>query len=248
MTTSNMTPQLAPDATPAEKAEKKEAFFERYLDPVDRLAEVIYGVLIVMTFTMGFLGLDKNTLPQGETATQAVHRLFLAAFGCAVAWGLIDGVMYILTSLFERADHQRVRRAVHNAPSEDEGVAALNDALGGSFTDSLSDEERDSLYRTLYKRYHDKPLGQISIVRDDVYGAFGVFCLAVVATLPVVLPFLISSDPYVAIRLSNLIAIIMLFLVGYRWAKYTYANPWKIGGILALIGVVIVLIAIPLGG
>src|SRR3954470_3338641 len=107
---SNSTSNSAPDATSAEKPVKTEGFFTRYLDPVDRLAEVIYGVLIIMTFTMGFLGLDASTLPKGQGAAEAVHRLFLAAIGWAVAWGLIDGVMYVLTSLFERADRQRVRR------------------------------------------------------------------------------------------------------------------------------------------
>src|SRR4051812_27088611 len=126
---SNSTSNSAPDATSAEKPVKTEGFLSRYLDPVDRLAEVIYGVLIVMTFTMGFLGIDSNTLPKGTAASELVHRLFLAAFGCTVAWGLIDGVMYVLTSMFGRAENQRVRRVVRDAKNEEEGIAALNDEL-----------------------------------------------------------------------------------------------------------------------
>jgi hypothetical protein len=64
----------------------------------------------------------------------------------------------------------------------------------------------------------------------------------------VALPFLISSDPIIAIRLSNFIAIALLFFVGFRWAKYIHANPWIVGSALAIFGFVIVLIAIPLGG
>lgn len=232
-----------------EKSEKKVGFFSRYLDPVDRLAEVIYGVLIVMTFTMAFRGIDAYYLQEShDVATQMVSRLFLAAFGCTIAWGLIDGVMYILTSLFERAERQRVVRAAHEAQSEDDAVTVLADELDDSLLEALTQEERDKLYRALFRRFHTKPLRENSIRRDDIYGAIAVFLLAVFATLPVALPFLISRDPFVAIRLSNIIAISILFFVGFRWAKYIYANPWLVGSALAIFGFVIVLIAIPMGG
>jgi VIT1/CCC1 family predicted Fe2+/Mn2+ transporter len=230
------------------KPAKKESFFNRYLDPVDRLAEVIYGILIVMTFTMAFAGIDASYLQNQDIATQMVSRLFVAAFGCTIAWGIIDAVMYVLTSLFERAERQRVVRAAHEAKTEDDAITVLADELDDSLLDALSEEERDTLYRALFRRFHTKPLAEVSVRRDDIYGAIAVFLLAVIATLPVALPFLISNDPFIAMRLSNVIAVLMLFFVGFRWAKYVHANPWKIGLSLAAFGVVIVLIAIPLGG
>ena len=51
-----------------------------------------------------------------------------------------------------------------------------------------------------------------------------------------------------ALRASNLIAIAMLYLAGARWARYTDAVPWKVGLLLAGIGLGLVLVAIPLGG
>jgi hypothetical protein len=227
---------------------KKQGFFDKYLDPVDRLAEVIYGVLIVMTFTLAFRGLDASMVANGTLVSEAVQRLFVAAFGCAVAWGIIDGVMYILTSLFERADRQRIARTILKAASEDEAVQFLSDEIDDPVLDSLTGEERDKLYRSVYRRFHTTELRTVSIQREDIYGAFAVFVLAVIATLPVALPFLLTSDPLLAMRLSNIIAILMLFFIGFRWAKYIYANPWKIGLSLAVLGVAIVLIAIPLGG
>lgn len=38
-----------------------------------------------------------------------------------------------------------------------------------------------------------------------------------------------------------------MFVVGYRWAKYTNANPLKTGVSMALIGLALVLIAVALG-
>jgi hypothetical protein len=40
----------------------------------------------------------------------------------------------------------------------------------------------------------------------------------------------------------------VLFSAGYRWGQYTGATPWKTGLLLMSLALVIVLIAIPLGG
>src|SRR6187399_1516569 len=85
----------------------RQRFTTRYLDPVDRLAEVVYGVLVVLTFTLAYRGIEaRYGTPEGITT--AVQRMLLAAIGCTIAWGLIDGVMYILTSMFERSQNQRL--------------------------------------------------------------------------------------------------------------------------------------------
>ncbi|HSN74886.1 MAG TPA: hypothetical protein VL334_07320 [Anaerolineae bacterium] len=56
------------------------------------------------------------------------------------------------------------------------------------------------------------------------------------------------NDPLVALRVSNIVSFIILFTLAYRWGRYTGANPWKIGALLVLAGVLLTAIAIPLGG
>jgi len=65
---------------PQEQSLHKQRFTARYLDPVDRLAEVVYGVLIVLTFTLAFRGIESRYSPVEGVAT-AVHRMLLAAIG-----------------------------------------------------------------------------------------------------------------------------------------------------------------------
>jgi uncharacterized membrane protein YfcA len=60
--------------------------------------------------------------------------------------------------------------------------------------------------------------------------------------------FLLRHNDELAIRASNLVSFVVLFIVGYHWGKYTGANPWKTGLLLTTVAVVMVLIAIPLGG
>ena len=81
----------------------KEGFLQRFLDPIDRITEAIYAVLIVMTFTMAYRAIDASAFPT-QPVSQLVTQLAIAAFGCAVAWGIIDGAMFILLSMLERHD------------------------------------------------------------------------------------------------------------------------------------------------
>ena len=68
------------------------------------------------------------------------------------------------------------------------------------------------------------------------------------STFPVVLPFLFFADVRLAVRLSNLIAIVMMFGVGYSLANHAGFNPWWTGPGLVALGVALVAITIALGG
>ena len=226
---------------------QRERFTERYLEPVDRLAEIVYGVLIVLTFTLAYRGIESRYGAPEGVAT-AVQRMLLAAIGCTIAWGLIDGVMYILTSMFERSERQRLLVDIQRAPYERAALELVGDRLDDTLGEALTDEQRTQLSVAVYQRFKGIQPKRIKVTRDDVLGACAVFLLAVVATLPVAIPYLFIDDPFWAIRLSNLIAIVMLFVVGAAWARYTNAPPLRMGLLLAGIGLAMVLIAIPLGG
>ena len=67
----------------------------RHLDPASTMGELIFGMIMVMTFTLGarLLGADEPT--DGR-------ELMIAALGCNVAWGIIDAFLYLLGALHER--------------------------------------------------------------------------------------------------------------------------------------------------
>ena len=86
------------------------------------------------------------------------------------------------------------------------------------------------------------------IKKDEWLAGLGVFLLVTVATLPVVLPFLIIHDPRRALRISNGIAILLLFWTGYLYGYNTTFRPLRSGLIMIVIGVAMVGITIALGG
>ncbi len=84
--------------------------------------------------------------------------------------------------------------------------------------------------------------------RDDYAGAFGVFLLVVLSTFPVVLPFIFISKLALAMRVSNGVALAMLFIGGYQLGKYAGGIAWKTGLAMAAVGGVLVTIIMALGG
>jgi VIT1/CCC1 family predicted Fe2+/Mn2+ transporter len=74
------------------------------------------------------------------------------------------------------------------------------------------------------------------------------FILVFTATIPVILPFFFITQPHHAVRVSNWIALILLFITGYYFGRKTGFNPWRTAFILMVLGGAIVLATIYLGG
>jgi VIT1/CCC1 family predicted Fe2+/Mn2+ transporter len=69
-----------------------------------------------------------------------------------------------------------------------------------------------------------------------------------VSTFPVVVPFFFVEDARTALRISNAIALVMLFLLGYAAARQTGGRPWRFGLAMVLLGSVLVAAIVALGG
>jgi len=67
---------------------------KRVLDPVERVSEIIFGVLMAMTFI--------GALSVADSGREDVRTAMIAALGCNLAWGLADAVMYVVGTLTER--------------------------------------------------------------------------------------------------------------------------------------------------
>jgi VIT1/CCC1 family predicted Fe2+/Mn2+ transporter len=156
--------------------------------------------------------------------------------------------MYVLTELFERGRKARLVRDVRTAASE----AAALDLIGGELDDRLEPlltaDERARLYRGMLEALRRAAPEAPRVHRDDLLGGLAVALVIVVATLPVVAPYLLIADPNVAVRTSNLIALTLLFLLGAWWGRVVGARPLRIALGLTLLGIVLVLITIALGG
>src|SRR3954468_9810290 len=66
----------------------------RALDPIDRFSEILFGTIMVLTFTC--------SISVAESGREEIRTMLFASIGCNLAWGIVDGVMYLLTRMSER--------------------------------------------------------------------------------------------------------------------------------------------------
>jgi len=90
--------------------ERSKNFAQRHLDPASRMGEVLFGLIMVLSVTLT-AGL---TVTDGKAG---VRQLLVAAIVCNIAWGIIDGIMYIMNSMTERSAKARLIRAIQGAPA-----------------------------------------------------------------------------------------------------------------------------------
>jgi hypothetical protein len=226
------------------KSEARQDFVHRHLSPADRLAEVMCGLIMVLTFTLT-AGLTAGDGPD------AVRSLLLAAIGCNIAWGIIDGVLYIMSSLSQRAEKARVVRAVQGLPEGGASLDLVREAVGPKlFALASSDDKaaQDAVFVATQKYLVNAVATPARVTGDDVRGAIAIFWLELLACLPAALPFMFIKQPVLALHVSNAILVGMLFLTGQKWAQYVGAPRLLSGLAMSAIGLALVGVAALLGG
>ena len=214
----------------------------RVLEPAERIAEVLFGLIMVLTFTGSLSVAEAYGSPQGAD----VRAMLIGALGCNLAWGVIDGLFYLMSCLAEKGRNLATYKAVLASTTPEEGRSLIAGALPPVIAALLQPAELDSMYNRALKL--PEPPRHVRLDFRDWWGAFGVFLLVFVATFPVTIPFMIFQRLGWAMRLSNLVAVAMLFLAGYAYGRVIHRSPLAIGVVAVVIGLIIVTFTIALGG
>jgi len=225
----------AAPATPAERMSSPKR--QKILSPTERISEALFGLIMVLSFT--------GSLSIATAGRSEVREMFVGAIGCNTAWGIVDAVMYLLGTLVERGRMLVTLRAARAADPA-QGRAAIADAipeeLRAAFGAQHVEEARLALSRG------PEPARRPTLNLGDARGAIGVFFLVFLSTFPVVLPFAFVADAHRALRLSNGVAVALLFLGGLGLGRYAGLRPLRTGLALVAVGAVLVAITIALGG
>ena len=210
----------------------------RVLEPIDRIVEVLFGLIMVLTFTI--------TLGAAEAGREDVRLMLVGALGCNIAWGLIDGLFYLMGCLADRGQGLLKLQALRNAGDPKSGHDIIRDALPPIVAGVMTTEELESIRTRLIAT--TDPDSMRRLTREDYLGAAGVCLVVILTTLPVAVPFLVMSEAMPALRVSNAIAVALMFFCGYSLGKLSGLGRWKTGLGMVALGTVLVLITIALGG
>jgi VIT1/CCC1 family predicted Fe2+/Mn2+ transporter len=213
------------------------AKFPRNLEPMDRISEILFGVIMALTFTLTFAVATADNM--------AVRTMLFAALGCNLAWGIIDGGVYLLARLNQHGRAIRRWRAVRDAPDAATAQRLIADDLPPLLASIAESAQLEAIRQKLRRLPEPAP---VCVAKDDWLGALGIFLLSFLSTLPIVIPFLLVGDARLALRISNAVAIAMLFGCGFVFGRYAGIRPVAMGVAMVAIGCTLVGVAIALGG
>ena len=209
----------------------------RFLDPIDRLSEVLFGLIMVLTFT--------GSLSVAESGREDVRSMLIAALGCNLAWGIIDGVLYLMGCVAERNADVATARAVRRSATREDAHRLIAGALPADLGAALGARELEVIRVRLVEQ-PEPPTARLE--RKDWIAALGVLLWVFGITFPVVIPFIVMHDPRPAMRVSNGIAIALLYATGHAYGRLTGRSPYAVGFGMVLLGVLLVGLTMALGG
>lgn len=207
------------------------------LDPIDRTSEIVFGTLMAMSFT--------GTLSVATAGEQDVHTMMLAALGCNLAWGLTDAVMYLVAVVTEQRRKLSLLERLQQSKSNADADRLIADQLPMRLQSHINPIALDSMRRSLMEiNENEKKTLDFRAISD----AMQVFLLVALSTFPIVVPFMLVDDPIRALRLSNIMGLLTLFVSGYVLGRYAGGNPWHFAFAMSLIGALMIAAIIALGG
>ena len=218
-----------PDALPASR---------RVLEPHERVAEVLFGLIMVLTFT--------GSLSVAEAGRDDVRTMLIGALGCNLAWGIIDGVLYLMGSLAEKTREARMLHAVHQATDPLRAQRLVAGALPTAIAKVMQPVELAAVQARLQQL--PEPPARARLERTDWLGAAAIFLIVCLSTFPVALPFVFVHDVTLGKRLSNAVAIVMLFAAGVIYGRCIGRAPWLVGVSMFALGLVLAGLTLALGG
>jgi len=210
---------------------------QRILDPTDRVSEVLFGLIMVLTFT--------GAVSVATGGREEVRTLLVEALGCNLAWGIVDAGFYLMAVVGLRGHGLLVLRRIRRVGDE-KAHELIADALPPVLASVLEKRDLETLRQRLLTLPRMPARPRLS--SQDLLGALGIFLLVFLSTFPVVIPFLFISEPRLALRASNAVALVMLFLCGYLLGRFSGLRAWLTGFVMIGLGLLFVALCIALGG
>ena len=208
------------------------------LGPVDRASEMLFGLFMALAFV--------GAVSVATAGHEQIHTMFAAALGCNLGWGLVDAVMYLVSTVTNRGHSLTLVRSVRATADAAAGRKLIERSLPPVVAGLVSTAELEELRGRLLAlpSVPQRP----SLERDDLLAALEICLIVVAATFPVVLPFALIADVGTAKTVSRAVGLAMLFVGGLALGRYAGYGTWRAGVIMVALGAGLVSAIMALGG
>jgi VIT1/CCC1 family predicted Fe2+/Mn2+ transporter len=212
--------------------------FNLVLDPTARLSQALFGLIMALTFT--------GTISVAESGHDDMRAMLIGALASTLVWGIIDGLFFLMGSLGKKGRGIQALLAVRRAQAPEEAHRVIAGELPPVVAAILGPAEYESLHQKLLQL--PEPPAHPGLDKEDLLRAVGVTLWVVLATFPISIPFMFMTHVEHAMRVSNGIAIVLLFLNGMAFGRLAGYRPWRTGLAMVMFGTVLVAFTIALGG
>ena len=210
----------------------------RVLDRLERTSEVLFGLIMVLTFT--------GSISVADAGEGQIREILVGALGCNFAWGIVDASMYLMACVTERGRTIVMLNAVRDRSDRKAAHALIRESLPSSVSALLTEPEIETMRERLSAL--PAPPTAPGVSRDDILGALAVFLLVFLSTLPVVIPFLVMNDALPALRMSHGIVLVMLLAAGWSLGEHAGRPGWRWGLTMGALGFALAGFTMALGG
>src|SRR5512135_1314466 len=138
---------------------------KRVLEPYDRVSEVLFGLIMVLTFT--------GSLSVAESGRDDVRVMLIGALGCNLAWGIIGAILYLMGCLAEKGRALMTFKAVLRFTDPRKGQQVVAEAMPPMLASVLQPAELETIRLRL--RELPEPARPAKLDGSDWRGAVGVF-------------------------------------------------------------------------
>jgi hypothetical protein len=137
------------------------SFRNRVLEPNERISEVLFGLIMVLTIT--------GSLSVADESQNEVRTMLIGAVGCNIAWGIIDSVMYLLSCLAEKERDLTILRTVRQSSDQQTTQQLIASSLPSVVASILQPSEFEAIYLRL--KQSPNPIEQQRLQKNDYLGA-----------------------------------------------------------------------------
>lgn len=159
--------------------------------------------------------------------------------GACLSWGVIDGLIYAISSSMERNFARNKLLQLKAAANKQGTTEIVKRSLNGTFLSGFTDEAKNQIAKEIVAYAPEASVGENRLLtKEEMRGWLSIVGIYLAVGFLLALPFLILPDKLLAWILSNAAGVTWVSWYGVQLGKSAGKNRWILGGAMGLVSVV----------
>lgn len=201
----------------------------KYLSYTDLTGETATAVLMVIIIN-GYVAL--NNLTSGFIFIVAVN------IGACATWGLIDGLIYAISSSIERNNIRNKLLLLKRYTKSPDALDKVTKSLDDTFLESFDQKGKETIAKEIIINVPNASLDEnLVITKNEFRGLLSIIGIYLVVGFLLALPFLIFPDKFLAWFVSNAFGVAWVFWYGVQLGKSAGKHRWILGLVMVIVSI-----------